>query len=527
MHAFPGISGPAQQAAELREPVHAGFGKPRFVKRMVVLLVCLGALAGCGDSLVAFRVVFDEDSDQERARAVELVALVGGCESTEVAYRWALDRDTTPESADLPDGRYGIRASAVDATCTRFAAGCVDVQLPATDEVLVTLSAEDALYTCGDETCSDGRCDAERPVGQSIAMGLGEGETCSVSSEGGLLCWGSNEEGQLGLSAMPDVLVPTQVESPERFVSVDLGYQNTCALTREGVVQCAGLNRGGAAGTGGRAPQPRFAPVASDVRFSSVTTGYGHTCAIAEDSSLYCWGLCCDQLGQGARDEDVLVPTRISTGWAQVSAGGYEFGGPGALGGHACAIRTDGSLWCWGGNAEGQLGVSDRANRAEPTEVRSPAGPWAQVQAGGDFTCAIRYDATLWCWGNAANGALGLGNGGEDQLVPAEHVEGEWRTLGTSARSACAIRRDGSMWCWGNNETQQLGQPTMQGSVGASSPLPTHSETEWTHVFGGQRHLCAFDADGDIFCWGDNRNRELGGSSMDDATAFPTRVALP
>lgn len=490
-------------------------------RAFVALFGCLSVVAGCSDSLVSFRVNFEDEASQARARFVELAALAGGCEGTEVIYEWTLDRDTTPEATELPDGRYGIRVRAMDATCQRFAMGCVEVDLPRSDEVLVQAASTDLRYTCGDRTCDDGRCEPERAPGAVLTMGLGEGESCGVSAEGALSCWGHNDAGQLSLSEMPNVLVPTRVGS-ERFASVDLGFRNTCALTGEGVLLCAGLNAAGTAGVGDRMARSTLTPVAADARFTSVSTGYTHTCAIAEDSSLYCWGRCCDQLGVGVRSEDLLVPTRISDGWTQVSAGGFDGAG------HACAIRTDGSLWCWGDNHRGQLGVGDLSDRSEPTQVRQPSGPWAQVQVGGDFTCAIRHDTGLWCWGYAVNGALGLGAiDGTEQPLPLEHAEDGWSDVAAAARTACALKRDGSLWCWGNNEAQQLGQMGMTELLGAVSPLRTHADRVWSRVFGGQRHLCALDAEGDAFCWGNNDHAELGVGSVGEPTPRPNSVLLP
>jgi alpha-tubulin suppressor-like RCC1 family protein len=89
------------------------------------------------------------------------------------------------------------------------------------------------------------------------------------------------------------------------------------------------------------------------------------------------------------------VPRRVGTrsGWAQVSAGG----------GHTCAIRTNNTLWCWGVNFAGQLGLGDTRTRFVPHEVGTRSG-WAQVSAGGDHTCAIRTNNTLWCWGGQLRG---------------------------------------------------------------------------------------------------------------------------
>ena len=85
--------------------------------------------------------------------------------------------------------------------------------------------------------------------------------------------------------------------------------------------------------------------------------------------------------------------------WRNVS-GGFS---------HTCGVRTDQSLWCWGFNFHGQLGLGDRSHRRMPTRVGTDAN-WALVTPGGDHTCGVRTNRSLWCWGRNADGQLGLGD---------------------------------------------------------------------------------------------------------------------
>ena len=85
--------------------------------------------------------------------------------------------------------------------------------------------------------------------------------------------------------------------------------------------------------------------------------------------------------------------------WLTVSAGGF----------HTCGIRTDHTLWCWGDNGYGQLGLGDKKKRAMPTQVGTGTD-WAGLVAGNAHTCATRTDHTLWCWGLNRDGQLGIGS---------------------------------------------------------------------------------------------------------------------
>ena len=94
---------------------------------------------------------------------------------------------------------------------------------------------------------------------------------------------------------------------------------------------------------------------------------------------------------------------RISQGpqWTHVAPGGH----------HTCATRANGTLWCWGDNDQGQLGIGNQTGQDRPQQVTTPAlGGWAAVTAGDGFTCATRTNRTLWCWGLDSSGQLGLGS---------------------------------------------------------------------------------------------------------------------
>ncbi|RSM54704.1 hypothetical protein DMB66_37100, partial [Actinoplanes sp. ATCC 53533] len=142
------------------------------------------------------------------------------------------------------------------------------------------------------------------------------------------------------------------------------------------------------------------------------------------------------------------TPTRVGTasGWIRPTAGN----------GYACAMRTDGSLWCWGANGDGQLGLGDTvARNAGPVQLTG-AG-WTAVAAGSRHTCAVRSDGTLWCWGANSAGQLGLGDlAVRDVPVPVGAAT-TWASVAAGVAHTCATRVDGSLWCWGANDAGQLG----------------------------------------------------------------------
>jgi len=136
----------------------------------------------------------------------------------------------------------------------------------------------------------------------------------------------------------------------------------------------------------------------TDVR---VAAGFGHACAVV-GGALRCWGDDSDgQLGVAAGDAGTtLLPVTVAGGpWTAPAAGST----------HTCALAADGGVWCWGGNANGQLGSGDRTPHAEPRQVTLPAKA-VDVRTAFEFTCALLADASVWCWGYNMEGQLGLGD---------------------------------------------------------------------------------------------------------------------
>ncbi|MBI4700605.1 MAG: hypothetical protein HY744_05490 [Deltaproteobacteria bacterium] len=188
----------------------------------------------------------------------------------------------------------------------------------------------------------------------------------------------------------------------------------------------------------------------------AVATGGYHTCAVKKDGTLWCWGRNADgELGDGTT-QSKSSPVQVSalgTSALAVAAGGY----------HTCAVKAGGTLWCWGNNEYGQLGDGTTQDETSPVQV-SVLGTSALAVAGGQaHTCAVKAGGTLWCWGRNANGQLGDGTT-QDKTSPVQVP-----ALGTSALAVaagndhtCAVKAGGTLWCWGNNEYGQLGDGTTQ-----------------------------------------------------------------
>ena len=302
----------------------------------------------------------------------------------------------------------------------------------------------------------------EIPVPDIVEIKGGyDGMVCAITGSGNVWCWGH--------STWPPNPTPTLVPGITGATHLAVGTGHVCAAKADGTVWCWGGNGDGELGTGDF--QSATTPVQSLMTGAvSITAGWWHTCAEKSDGSLWCWGRNSEgQIGANSTSPYVTTPTRVvglSTG-ASISAGGW----------HTCAVKTpDQTVWCWGHNAWGKLGDGTWTNRLAPVQVVQLApglGTDDQatfVAAGWLHTCAGKSDRSMWCWGNADYGELGDGSWG---IVPGLSQSHPVRVLGDGFATAataggfhtCAIKTDASLWCWGDNHYGAIGYPNPQQPV--------------------------------------------------------------
>lgn len=258
----------------------------------------------------------------------------------------------------------------------------------------------------------------EVPGGPWQVIAPGAYQSCGIWGDGTLWCWGDNTNGQLGTGNTVATSSPTQVTGTG-WSQVSTSYYHTCATKLDGTLWCWGLNANlelADASVGFRMVPGQVG--GSD--WTQVVTGLYHTCATKQDKSLWCWGgNTAGQLGnssapilaQGSQG-GVSIPLQVAGAWDNISAGLA----------HTCGIMSDLSLWCWGDNSSGQLGNGTQIATSAPVPVVVPGQAWASVAAGSAHTCALATDGTLWCWGDNSDGQLGTGSGGL-QLLPTRVVQ--------------------------------------------------------------------------------------------------------
>jgi alpha-tubulin suppressor-like RCC1 family protein len=238
--------------------------------------------------------------------------------------------------------------------------------------------------------------------------------------------------------------------------------------------------------------------------WKQVSTGTSNIVAIKTDGTLWTWGL--NNYGQlGANLGNTLRCTPVTTfaggtNWKQVSCGNYQ----------TMAIKTDGTLWTWGLNNRGQLGINNAIQISTPVTTFAGGTNWKQVSCLTNTTAAIKTDGTLWTWGDNNLGQLGINNTTTPICTPVTTFAGgtNWKQVFGGSGLTAAIKTDGTLWTWGLNNLGQLG---VNDTNTRCTPVTTFAGgTNWKQVSGGYYHIAAIKTDGTLWTWGLNNSGQLG-----------------
>ena len=329
---------------------------------------------------------------------------------------------------------------------------------------------------------------------------------------GGLYVWGSNSFGQLGDNTTTNRVSPVQtVSGGTNWKQVSARDATTQAIKTDGTLWGWGFNVAGEIGDGTsvRKSSP-VQTVSGGTNWKQVAGGNSFVGAIKTDGTLWMWGD--NGVGELGTNDTTSRSSPIQTvsagnNWKQVSCGEN----------HTAAIKTDGTLWLWGRNSEGQLGTNDINGRSSPIQTVSGGTNWKQVSCGEEYTAAIKTDGTLWLWGqNGFGGQTGkLGtNDTINRSSPIQTVSGgtNWKQVACGNMHTGAIKTDGTLWMWGDAGDGRLGNNSI---TDVSSPVQTVSGgTNWKQVDCGSDHTAAIKTDGTLWTWGSNAVGTLGTGSF-------------
>jgi alpha-tubulin suppressor-like RCC1 family protein len=372
------------------------------------------------------------------------------------------------------------------------------------------------------------------------AIAAGGVHSVALRADGTLWAWGENQYGQLGIgtfytNAPYGTNTPQRIGSDTNWQAVAAGFRHTVALGTDGTLWAWGDNYIGQLGNGTYTRTNTPQRIGNDTNWQAIAAGFEHAVALRADGTLWAWGNnSVGQLGIGTFTTNypfgINTPQRIGTnsGWQAISAGVA----------HTVALRTDGTLWAWGANQLGQLGIGTFTTNDVPSGLNTPQqigtdADWQAVAAGSSHTVALRLDGTLWAWGDNYHGQLGIGTFSTNdphgintpQQVGSDTnwqaVAASWHTVG--------LRTDRTLWAWGNNDQGQLGIGTFNTSYPWGNPSSTNTPqrvgtaTNWQASAVSENHTVAMRADGTLWAWGYNGRGQLG-NGTNTRTNTPQQV---
>jgi alpha-tubulin suppressor-like RCC1 family protein len=343
--------------------------------------------------------------------------------------------------------------------------------------------------------------------------------TCGIKANNSLWCWGTNKYSDLGIGisgSAPEVPFGTPQKLGGSWIDVAAGSNHSCGIKTDNTLWCWGRNDEGQLGNGTTNNSSTPVQVSGGGSWKSVSAGLKSNCAIRSDDTMRCWGNNNDgQLGTGNTTQYTSPTALTATGgwntatWKSVAMGASN----------ACAIRTDDTIRCWGGNWVGQLGDNTTTAKSAPTALTSTGGwntaTWKAVSSGEHFTCAIRTDDTMRCWGQNGDGQLGRNNTTGVLLPSALTATGGWDTATWKSVDAgqwhvCAVRSDDTIRCWGNNSDGQIGDNSTTDRL---VPTAINGGGVWQRVSGGSTYTCGITTVGAISCWGSALDGQLGNNN--------------
>ena len=381
------------------------------------------------------------------------------------------------------------------------------------------------------QTCTPGGNASGKTAGSDINVAVtcattitaGVAHTCAVSATSAsistVLCWGSNEFGQLGNGETASSTSPVQVTGlGASLISVAAGSESTCALTGLGTVWCWGDNSNGQLGDGtftqSAVPVQVLDPTGSAPLSSvaRIAAGAAHACAVTNSGAAFCWGDNRNgQLGNGTEIVSSLpVPVSGMSSSVSTIAAGSDF---------TCAVMTSASAECWGDGISGRLGNGTSTSSTSPSMVldasgSSPLSGVVTISAGFEDACALTTDGNVFCWGANGSGQLGNGAVTAASATPVEVLNSDGKSpladviaISTGTDNNCAVTASGATQCWGANASGQLGN---SGGANSSTPVAVSGLASGAvAIASGEQHTCVATSAGIAQCWGANTSGQL------------------
>ena len=335
--------------------------------------------------------------------------------------------------------------------------------------------------------------------------------------------WGYNTYGALAQNNQTNYSSPVQVPSTS-WRTILRNYPNegqtVLATKSDGTLWAWSINDYGQLGLNNRTTYSSPVQVGSDTTWNTGVIGHGNRAqvlATKTDGTLWSWGgENFGQLGQNSvvhKSSPVQIP---GTTWSKgrFKRAGLAFG--------SLAVKTDGTLWSWGYNSYGMLGLNNRTHYSSPVQI--PGTTWSSV-GGGNHAHAIKTDGTLWSWGINGHGMLGLNNT-TSYSSPVQIPGTNWANIAGGTNCTVATKTDGTLWAWGVNGKGNLGINQQGNNISSPIQIPgTNWDTE--NFFVGEQYGGAIKTDGTLWSWGYNYAGPLGQNASSTNVLYSSPVQIP
>jgi alpha-tubulin suppressor-like RCC1 family protein len=336
--------------------------------------------------------------------------------------------------------------------------------------------------------------------------------------------WGQNSSGQLGQSNTTSYSSPKQVGSTTGWTKITASGSSAAggtfflSLKTDGSLWGCGGNDQGQLGLGNTTSYSSIKQIGTLTNWSNISAGGGYntqfSAATKTDGTLWVWGKNnFGQLGLG-NTTAYSSPKQLGalTTWSKVATGIYF---P-----YILAIKTDGTLWSWGRNNYGQLGLGNVTSYSSPKQVGALTN-WLSITASYSSAYSVKTDGTLWAWGFNGFGELGFNNTTNYSSPKQIGALSNWLYIASAYNHVLAVKTDGSLWSWGRNLFGPLG---LGNQTSYSSPKQVGALTNWSKPMGGGPLISfAIKTNGTLWSWGYNTAGALGNGNI-TSTSSPAQV---